>query len=374
MSSPENAQTKTVLVTGAFGQVGRRCTEILLSRGNRVVAMDLRSAKAAAAAGEVAALRLPGTFTPAYTDLLNADSLRTLVDEHEPEAIVHLAAIFSPASYRNPRLARRVNVEGTRNLVEAAKTLNRPPLCVFASSASVYGSRNPHRYPELITAETSVDPVDQYGEDKVMAEAVITASGLPYCVLRLAGIISPDGMANFNGDYLLLMRATPGDNRLHTVDSRDVGLAFANAVDRAEAVTGKVLLIGGDKTHLHTHREVEDDIMAAMGLGRLGPSASLPGDPDDDRGWSFTGWFDTTDSQTLLEFQQHDWPTTVAWLAEPRARLRPVLRTLGPVLRPLIRLALAGQRRREGRGRFADPWTLVEQKYGPDVLAHSTFN
>ena len=74
--------------------------------------------------------------------------------------------------------------------------------------------------------------------------------------------------------------------------------------------------------------------MEDVGIGRLGPSASLPGDPDDDRGWSFTGFFDTTESQALLEFQQHSWPETVAWVAESQGRRRILLRLLGPVIRP----------------------------------------
>ncbi|BBZ71015.1 hypothetical protein MPRS_21080 [Mycobacterium paraseoulense] len=54
----------------------------------------------------------------------------------------------------------------------------------MASSAAVYGSRNPYRQPERITPDTPVNPIDQYGQDKVLAEAAIRASGLP---LRSSG-------------------------------------------------------------------------------------------------------------------------------------------------------------------------------------------
>ena len=210
---------------------------------------------------------------------------------------------------------------------------------LMASSAAVYGSRNPYRHPERITPDTPVRPIDQYGEDKVLAEAAIRASGLPYALFRLGGVISPDTQASINGDYLLLMRSMPGDNRIHAVDARDVALAFANAVDREAAIAGKVLLIGGNESYVKLQRDLEDDMMAGLGLGRLGPSASLPGDPSDDRGWSFTGWFDTTESQALLDFQQHDWDETVAWIAEPQAYLRPVLREtrrISPRLRSIF--------------------------------------
>jgi nucleoside-diphosphate-sugar epimerase len=362
----------TILITGAFGQVGRRCAQILLDRGRTVVATDLRTDKTVAAAAELSVGA--GELTAAYVDLLDPAAVRELVETHRPEAIIHLAAIVSPPSYRNPGLARRVNVGGTENLLAAAleikDALPHPPLFLMASSAAVYGSRNPYRHPERITPETAVDPIDQYGQDKVLAEAAIRASGLPYALFRLGGVISPDAHANFNGDYLVLVRSMPGDNRIHTVDARDVALAFANGVDRAATIAGKALLIGGNESYVKLQREFEDDLMAGVGLGRLGPSASLPGDPSDDRGWSFTGWFDTTESQALLDFQEHDWHQTMAWIAESQGHLlRTVLRALGPVLRPVLRTALSLQRRAEGRGPYADPWALIAKKYGPGALA-----
>lgn len=360
-----------VLITGAFGQVGKRCAEILLRRGRSVIAMDLQNDKTTAVAAELATQSRDGTLVIAYADLLDVDTIAECVSRHKPAAIVHLAAMLAPASYRNPLLARKVNVEGTHNLVAAARALDEPPLFVDASSASVYGSRNRYTHPERITADTPLSPIDQYGEDKVLAEEVVRASGLPYTVLRLGGVISTDVSANFSTDYLVLMRATPRDNQLHTVDARDVALAFANAVDRRDAVNGKTLLIGGDDTHLHDFRDVEDDMMQAFGIGRLGPSASLPGDPDDDRGWGFTGFFDTTEAQALLEFQVHSWPETVDWVAASVGRLRPLLRILGPVIRPVLRTVLAAQRKVERRGPYADPWALIQKQYGPGALASS---
>ncbi|MEU1955640.1 NAD(P)-dependent oxidoreductase [Nocardia rhamnosiphila] len=363
MSSP-------VLVTGAFGQVGKRVTEILLSRGRTVVATDLRTGTVQATAEKIAGASHPGTLRTTFADLLDHDAVDALFAEYRPGAIVHLAAMFSPASYRNPQLARRINVSGTENLVRGAATLPSAPLLLFASSAAVYGSRNPHRHPELITPDTPIDPIDQYGEDKALAEALITRSGLPHALLRLGGILSPDTTAGINADHLVLIRATPGDNRLHGVDARDVALAFANAVDRRGDVDGKVLLIAGNDSYRHTHREVEDTMFDAMGIGRLGPSASLPGDPGDERGWAFTGWFDTTQSQALLDFQQHDWTETVTWIAEAQPRiLRTALRLTGPVMRPILRTGLALQRRIEHRGPYADPWTLIASRYGDQALA-----
>jgi nucleoside-diphosphate-sugar epimerase len=363
----------TILVTGAFGQIGKRCAQILLERGRTVIAMDLHTDKTVAVEQELAAGGHSGTLIPAYTDLLDAGAVHELVESHRPQAIVHLAALISPPSYRNPALARKINVGGTQNLLAAASqtigALPRPPLFLMASSAAVYGSRNPYRYPERITPDTPVNPVDQYGHDKVLAEAAIRASGLPYALFRLAAVISPDTQAGINVDHLILMRSMPSDNRMHTVDARDVALAFANGVDREATVTGKVLLIAGNESCVLLQRDLEDDLMTTAGLGRLGPSAGLPGDPGDDRGWSFTGWYDTTEAQALLDFQEHDWRQTLAWIADTQGYPRTVLRALGPILRPALRTALKLQRRAEKRGPYADPWTLIEKKYGPESLA-----
>src|ERR1700757_2146261 len=148
----------TILITGAFGQVGKRCTQILLDRGRTVIATDLRSDKTVTVQQELAASAPPDALIPAYIDLLDAEAVREVLVTHRPEAIIHLAAIVSPPSYRNPGLARRVNVGGTENLLTAAASFPRPPLFLMASSAAVYGSRNPYRYPERITPETAVNP------------------------------------------------------------------------------------------------------------------------------------------------------------------------------------------------------------------------
>ena len=272
-----------------------------------------------------------------YADLLDAAAIQELVAEYRPGAIVHLAAMFAPASYRNPRLARKVNVQGTTNLVDAAKALPEPPLFLTASSAAVYGSGNPYRHSERITPDTPVNPVDQYGEDKVLTEAVVRESTLPHAMW---GSRSP---------------------------TRWTGPTPSAAKSCSSPATTPIC------TPTASSRTTSWSIMEAVGIGRLGASASLPGDPDDEWGWTFTGFFDTTKSQALPGFQQHAWPDTVGWVAESMGRRRTTWRALGPVIRPVMRLFLAVPRRVERRGRYADPWRLIGTKYGPDVLAPTNF-
>jgi UDP-glucose 4-epimerase len=59
----------TVLVTGAFGQIGKRCIDILLDRGRTVVAADLSNDATRAVAEQYSARTSPGTLVPVYADL-----------------------------------------------------------------------------------------------------------------------------------------------------------------------------------------------------------------------------------------------------------------------------------------------------------------
>jgi nucleoside-diphosphate-sugar epimerase len=240
---------------------------------------------------------------------------------------------------------------------------------IECSSSAVYGSRNPHRHSDRLTPQTPINPVDCYGTDKVASEHIVAGSGLAYATLRLGGVMSPDMLQAPGADGAVLTRAVPRDNRIHMVDARDVALAFANAVERSRSIDGKILMIAGDESCVMLQQDMMDDVMEAMGIGRLGNSVALPGDPQDDNGWFITDWFDTSESRALLDFQQHTWQQTLGDLAAALGRQRFVNRCAGPLLRPVLRRSAAAQRRRDQRGKYADPWRLIAQVYGPDALA-----
>lgn len=336
----------TVLVTGAFGQVGKRCTQLLLQRGRTVVAMDLRNDNTAAVATELAAGGYPGTLIPAYTDLLDAEAVRDLVTAHQPDAVVHLAAVVSPLSYRKPDLARRVNVGGTENLLAACTALPRPPLFLMASSAAVYGSRNPYRQPERIT-RTPGEP-----DRPIRPGQGAGRGGNPG--QRAAVCAVPARRDHLAGHPRLHQRRLPAAD---AIDAQRQPDARGGCAGRGAGLRQRRRSCGHHFRQGAAHRRQR--VLRAhpartggrhAGGRRAGPArpvGQLPGNPADDRGWSFTGWYDTTEAQQLLDFQEHDWSQTVAWLAESQGRSRLALRLLGPLLRPLLRTILIVQRRLE---------------------------
>ncbi|MBX9638682.1 MAG: NAD(P)-dependent oxidoreductase, partial [Mycobacteriaceae bacterium] len=223
----------TVLITGAFGLVGTDTVRRFAADGWRVVATAHRRAFE----------ELPPRVETRWTDLTDPAQVRSLVAEVSPDVIVHLAAVIPPLVYCDAAFARRLNVGATVSLVSAASDQPKPPRLLHASSTAIYGSRNPYRHPELLSVGTPLQPCELYGGHKLEAEACVRSSGLDWVVLRLGGVLSVDPRAMpVTRDIMYFTSALPADGRVHSVDTRDVAVAFAAAVH--QDVSGMVLLIG----------------------------------------------------------------------------------------------------------------------------------
>ncbi len=106
------------------------------------------------------------------------------------QAVVHLAAIIPPLADKRPDLARSVNIEGTRALLEACGAVpGAPPRFVLASSIAIYGDRVADYW---IHSDDPLrpSPGDVYGQSKVEAENLVRRSGLPFSILRLSYVVS----------------------------------------------------------------------------------------------------------------------------------------------------------------------------------------
>ena len=342
---------ETVLVTGAFGLVGSETVQQLMIDGRHVVATDLD-----VPANRKAADQMPSTEVR-WADLTNADAVAELLREVSPSAIIHLAAIIPPVCYARPALARRVNVDATGYLVAAAAALPAPPRFVQASSVAAYGARNPHRFSDVLTADTPLRPSDIYGAHKVEAEKLVRASGLDWVVLRLGGVLTAEPRFNLDLDTIYFEASLPIDGRIQTVDVRDVAHAFVTAT--TAPVTGEALLIGGDESHRLVQGDIAPSTAAAMGMVG-GIPAGRKGNPDSDADWFGTDWMDTTRSAEVLNFQRFSWPQLLAETAERMGWRRHPARLGAPLVHALLKRRSPYYRY---PGRFADPWRVITAKW-----------
>lgn len=144
-----------VLIFGAGGFVGSYLSKEFLENGYKVVGSDKN--KSSMLPDEVA-------FFPA--DLLNSESVETLISKELPDIIVNLAAISSVgASWGIPQTTMMVNVVGALNIMEAAKKCEKKPKIMFIGSSEEYINTD-----EPMNEMTELDATNPYGISKVTQE------------------------------------------------------------------------------------------------------------------------------------------------------------------------------------------------------------
>ncbi|NOZ28838.1 MAG: NAD(P)-dependent oxidoreductase [Chloroflexi bacterium] len=306
-----------VLLTGAFGNIGQGTLEELLRRGHTVRCFDLQSRD-----NERAARRFHGRIEVFWGDLRRPEDVAAAVVGQD--VVVHLAFVIPKLSAtgieseKQPDWAYGINVEGTRNLLQAMRAITpSPPRILFTSSYHVYG-RTQHLPPPRRVADP-VDPLEHYARHKVICEQLVRESGLTWAIFRLAAalpvrLILDPGMFD-----------VPLSNRIEFIHPRDVALAIANALESDE-VWGRMWLIGGGPRCQYTYREIVSRVLGAVEIGML-PEDAFATAPYS------TDWLDTTESQRVLRYQRRDLEDYVQDMKAELGFRRHLVRAFRPLIR-----------------------------------------
>lgn len=245
-------KTGPVLVTGATGFVGRSLCPYLVERGHRVRALVRRTSDH----GFLDALGVEKV----WGDLRDPGALMTAVEGCR--AVIHAGALFRFWGRREEFWA--VNVEGTRNVLEAARQAGVGRF-VHISTIAVVG-RPPAEGP--VTEETPCRPQDAYQESKWKAECLALGRewGMPVIVLRPGAIYGPWSHYAFNRLFIedplrgLAFRVHGGRHITFPVFVRDVAWAAEAALTRGRP--GEVYNICGPWV---SHREVGEVLERLIG-------------------------------------------------------------------------------------------------------------
>ena len=131
---------------------------------------------------------MPPQVTFVEGDVTDRAVLTDVVGRAPVSAIIHLAGIVTMGAERDPDLAMRVNLDGTRYALDAARQAGVSRF-VFASTISVYGPD----VPQPITEDTPAQPLTWYGQSKIMAEQLglyyQRRFGLDFRAARMAAIV-----------------------------------------------------------------------------------------------------------------------------------------------------------------------------------------
>jgi nucleoside-diphosphate-sugar epimerase len=301
-----------------MGNIGFSTLNALLAEGHDVVAFDLESRRARK--------RSAGFGTRVHFvwgDITDPESVSSAMEG--VDAVIHLAAILPPISERAPELARKVNLDATRNLVAQMENSPTARRLVFASSVGVCGDVQDREPP--LRVDTPVSPTNEYGRHKVECEEAIRQSRLQWTILRLVGVppIRLSGYASASDPRILF--AFSRDARFEFIHPADAGTAFARAVACEEAI-GKILNIGGGEKCRMTHHAFCNDLMNAMGIGALPAEAFVRTEVRR----FFGDWLDTEESERLLRYQKRGLNELKADMRKDLGAIVPLIRLLRPVI------------------------------------------
>lgn len=162
-----------VLITGGAGFLGQQLVRALLQRGG----LDLADESGKVVRQPVSAITcfdmVEGRITdPRVTnragDIGDAATVASLVDK-DTAVVVHLAAVVSGTAEADFDLGMRVNLDGTRHLLEACRAGGQRPRLLFSSSIAVFGGD----LPAVVTDATTPTPQGSYGTQKLIGELLV---------------------------------------------------------------------------------------------------------------------------------------------------------------------------------------------------------
>jgi len=180
-----------IVVTGAGGFVGRHLVDLLLQRGDDVIAVD------------TSAGGIPAAATSLAGDI-GDPALRKEALSDGCDALVHLATVPGGAAEADPAASRRINIDAMYDFLEEAANAAERPRVVYASSIAVLGHPLPK---EGVDDQTPISPEMIYGGHKAMMEIAVALlsnrKAIDGITIRLPGILArPKGPSGMKSAYM----------------------------------------------------------------------------------------------------------------------------------------------------------------------------
>ena len=176
-----------ILVTGSAGMIGSYVVKGLIEKGHTVIGVDRVKPK----------VEYKG-LTSVVLDLSSKDDVMLVFNEHNIDRCIHLAALAHTAGVKDVswEAFKKVNVDCAENVFEACAKYDVPVL--FISTVDVIGLVK-----GLITPETELNPISNYGKSKAMAEGRLKDICKVWNIYRFSPVYTQDVKRDIEKRYYL---------------------------------------------------------------------------------------------------------------------------------------------------------------------------
>ncbi|MDR3221744.1 MAG: SDR family oxidoreductase [Candidatus Accumulibacter sp.] len=158
-----------VLITGGGGFLGYRLAQALLKKGALPDAAGAQEAIAQITLFDMAFPENVDARLKCVKGELNDKAAIETTLGGDTDAVFHLASVVSGGAEADFDLGMRVNLDGTRGLLDVCRKQPRPPRFIFTSSLAVFGGE----LPDVLDDGTAPNPQNSYGAQKVCCEYLI---------------------------------------------------------------------------------------------------------------------------------------------------------------------------------------------------------
>ena len=188
-----------ILITGGLGFIGHNVVALLENQGHTCVITDTQTTYGIIPQNELDYLiterRKKIKTDKIYSvDIADRDGIARLIDEHQPDAVIHLASFpRQKVVNANPQLGSRSMSEGLLNLLEAS-VQHRVQKFVYISSSMVYGNFN-DIYFDGVDENHATHPIGQYGIMKLAGEWLVRdysrRTSMTHTIIRPSAVYGP---------------------------------------------------------------------------------------------------------------------------------------------------------------------------------------
>ena len=182
VSGSREGEDMKVFVTGVGGQLGHDCINELEQRGLEVVGSDIAEKYSGVGGISVPYVQL---------DITDEKAVREKIEEIKPDAIIHCAAwtaVDAAEDEENREKVKRINVDGTRYIAEAAKAIDAK--MVYISTDYVFDGQGERPWePD----DKCYAPLNVYGQSKLDGELAVSSILSKYFIVRISWVFGLNG-------------------------------------------------------------------------------------------------------------------------------------------------------------------------------------